>query len=94
MYQYCRLVTYSTGLQRVVQAGKLKDDVTFLPGVSRPSYCQVIWRQCLFIVPLRRIGGHQLRYGPNTTDRIHPILARILLCTVSVRHCRPSEGEL
>jgi len=32
VYQYCRLVTFSSGLQRIVQAGKLKDDMTFLPG--------------------------------------------------------------
>ncbi|KAI0087537.1 hypothetical protein BDY19DRAFT_994860 [Irpex rosettiformis] len=32
MHHYCRLVAFSLGLQRVMQAGKLKEDVTFFPG--------------------------------------------------------------
>ena len=36
VYHYCRLVTFSTGLQEVLKRGKLKEDMIFFPGV-RPN---------------------------------------------------------
>lgn len=35
VYQYCRLVILSTGLQQVMKRGTLKNDVVFFPGVCQ-----------------------------------------------------------
>ncbi|KAI0686308.1 hypothetical protein BC835DRAFT_1420504 [Cytidiella melzeri] len=59
MYQYCRLVSFSTGLQRVVQAGKLKDDVTFLPG------CLSAASAIINCVVDRILPSESIRYCPE-----------------------------
>ena len=76
MHHYCRLVTFSLGLQRVVQAGKLKEDATFFAGVGtarrtsvqstdKPLQCLSAASAIINCVVDRILPSELIRYCPE-----------------------------